>query len=211
MFIRVALIDDDANLRENFTAWLAEAEGLEVVGQFKDAESALKALPAARPDVVLMDIHLPGMDGIDCVAQLKQKMPKTQFVMLTMYENADLIFRALIAGATGYLLKRASEPELISAIKDAYNGGSPMTSSIARMVVKMVTQKNDPPAVQSLSEGLAERERQVIDLMARGYVNKEIADSLNISIETVKTYIRRIYEKLHVHGRAQAVAKYLGN
>jgi DNA-binding NarL/FixJ family response regulator len=204
---RIAIIEDDEGLRRIFAGWLKDAGGMEVVGQYGDAESALASLPRERPDVVLADINLPGLDGIECVSQLKPQMPKTQFMMLTVYEDAQRIFRALAAGATGYLLKRASRGELLDAIAEVHRGGSPMSSSIARKVVQSFTQTGSttPESAQ-----LAVRERQVLDLMARGYISKEIADNLNISIPTVNTYIRRIYEKLHVHSRAQAVAKYLG-
>ena len=203
---RVAIIEDDEGLRRIFAGWLKEAGGMEVVAQFGDAESALASLPQARVDVVLADINLPGLDGIGCVSQLKPQMPQTQFMMLTVYEDAQRIFRALAAGATGYLLKRASRGELLAAIAEVHRGGSPMSSSIARKVVQSFAQAA-PAAPESAQ--LAVRERQVLDLMARGYISKEIADNLNISIPTVNTYIRRIYEKLHVHSRAQAVAKYL--
>jgi DNA-binding NarL/FixJ family response regulator len=203
---RIAIIEDDEGLRRIFAGWLKDAEGLEVVSQYGDAESALASLPRDRPDVVLADINLPGLDGIECVSRLKPQMPKTQFMMLTVYEDAQRIFRALAAGATGYLLKRASRGELLDAIAEVHRGGSPMSSSIARKVVQSFTQASStaPESAQ-----LAVRERQVLDLMARGYISKEIADSLNIGIPTVNTYIRRIYEKLHVHSRAQAVARYL--
>jgi DNA-binding NarL/FixJ family response regulator len=205
--VRIAIIEDDAGLRGIFAGWLADADGIKVVSQFKDAESALKTLPGEPPDVVLADINLPGLDGIECVARLKPDMPKTQFMMLTVYEDAQRIFRALAAGATGYLLKRASRAELLDAIAEVHRGGSPMTSSIARKVVQSFTLAgaSTPEATE-----LAPRERQVLDLMARGYVSKEIGESLNISVPTVNTYIRRIYEKLHVHSRTHAVAKYLG-
>lgn len=207
--VRIAIIEDDAGLRGIFAGWLANASEFKLVSQFKDAESALKSLPGDPPDVVLADINLPGLDGIECVARLKPEMPHTQFMMLTVYEDAQRIFRALAAGATGYLLKRASRAELLEAIAEVHRGGSPMTSSIARKVVQSFTQTEtaSPPEPQT---ELAPRERQVLDLMARGYVSKEISESLNISVPTVNTYIRRIYEKLHVHSRTHAVAKYLG-
>lgn len=206
--VRIAIIEDDAGLRGIFAGWLANAGEFKVVSQFKDAESALKSLPGNPPDVVLADINLPGLDGIECVARLKPAMPKTQFMMLTVYEDAQRIFRALAAGATGYLLKRASRAELLDAIAEVHRGGSPMTSSIARKVVQSFT----PTGTTSMpgQTDLAPRERQVLELMARGYVSKEIGESLNIGVPTVNTYIRRIYEKLHVHSRTHAVAKYLG-
>jgi len=152
-----------------------------------------------------MDINLPRMNGVEAVRMLKPDLPNTQFVMLTVYEDADHIYNALSAGATGYLLKQTPRDELLNALGDVHGGGSPMTSNIARKVVQSFTQ---PPAAGSQSEGLSPREREVLELLARGYLYKEIAEKLNISVPTVNTYVRRIYEKLHVRSRAQAVARY---
>jgi DNA-binding NarL/FixJ family response regulator len=152
-----------------------------------------------------MDINLPGMNGIECVRQLKPLLPETQFVMLTVYEDADHIFNALAAGASGYLLKRMPRAELLASLKDVQAGGSPMSSNIARKVVQSFQRIGSP---MSNEEDLSARERDVLGLLERGYLYKEIADSLQISVVTVNSYIRRIYEKLHVRSRAQAVAKY---
>jgi DNA-binding NarL/FixJ family response regulator len=208
MSTQVSLIEDDARLRGIFGRWLREAEGLRLHSEFPDAESALVALPSQSPDVVLVDINLPGLDGVECVRRLKPLMPKTQFMMVTVYEDARRIVGALEAGATGYLLKRASRNELLNAIADVQRGGSPMSSSIARKVVQSFQRVPLSPPPESAQ--LAGREQQVIDLIARGYVTKEIADQLQVSIPTIKTYIRRIYEKLHVRSRGEAVAKHLG-
>ena len=162
-------------------------------------------LPAEKPTVVLMDINLPGVNGIECVRRLKPLLPDTQFVMLTVYEDPEHIFNALEAGASGYLLKRMPRAELLVALKDVHAGGSPMTSNIARKVVQSFRRTETQP---SDAVDLSPREREVLDLLARGYLYKEIAESLQISVPTVNTYIRRIYEKLHVRSRSQAVAKF---
>ena len=203
--ITVSIVEDDAPARGMLADWIHRASGFRCAGQYGSAEAALAALPAEKPAVVLMDINLPGMSGIECVRQLKPMLPNTQFVMLTVYEDADHIFNALAIGASGYLLKRVSRGELLAALRDVHAGGSPMSSNIARKVVKSFLR----PALQS-SEAveLSPREREVLELLARGYLYKEIAESLRISIPTVNTYIRRIYEKLHVRSRSQAVAKF---
>ena len=206
---RVSVIEDDARLRTIIVSWLRNSENVSFFSEFPDAESALIALPEQAPEVVLVDINLPGLDGVEFVRRAKQLIPNSQFMMLTIYEDAKRIAAALAAGATGYLLKRAKREELLEAIIDAHEGGSPMTSSIARKVVQMFHQPALTPTHQRGQ--LTQREEQVLDLIGRGYVNKEIADKLQISIPTVKTYIRRIYEKLHVHSRGEAVAKYLGH
>lgn len=203
--IAVSIVEDDAPARNILAEWLHRAAGFRCASHYGNAEAALAALPAEKPAVVLMDINLPGMSGIECVRRLKPLLPKTQFVMLTVYEDADHIFNALAVGASGYLLKRVSRGELLEALQDVHAGGSPMSSNIARKVVQSFLR----PAMQS-SEAveLSPREREVLELLARGYLYKEIAESLRISIPTVNTYIRRIYEKLHVRSRSQAVAKF---
>jgi DNA-binding NarL/FixJ family response regulator len=203
MAIAVSIVEDDAQARKILAGWINRASGFRLAGEWGDAESALKFLPEKQPDVVLMDINLPGMSGVEAVKRLKPTLPATQFVMLTVYEDADHIYNALVAGATGYLLKLTSRAELLSALGDVHRGGSPMTSNIARKVVQSFKQ----PPVASGQE-LSPREQEVLELLARGYLYKEIAERLNISGPTVNTYIRRMYEKLHVRSRAQAVAKY---
>lgn len=210
--IAVAIIEDDAPAREILVRWLRQADGFRCVGEHASAESALRHLPQEKPDVVLVDINLPGLNGIECVRRLKPQLPQTQFVMLTVYEDADHIFDALKAGATGYLLKQTTRPELLAAVRQVHAGGSPMTSNIARKVVQSFQQKpavrGTPPSEGADMAELSPREREVLDLLARGYLYKEIADTLNISLPTVNTYIRRIYEKLHVRSRWQAAARY---
>ena len=203
--IAVSIIEDDAPARGILADWIRRAPGFRCAGVHGSGESALATLPAEQPTVVLMDINLPGMTGIECVRRLKPLLPDTQFVMLTVYEDAEHIYNALAAGASGYLLKRTPRAELFAALKDVHAGGSPMTSHIARKVVQSFQQSG----VQlSDAEDLSPREREVLELLARGYLYKEIAEALQISVPTVNTYIRRIYEKLHVRSRSQAVAKF---
>jgi len=207
--IRVSIVEDDAQTREILADWVNRAEGFACVSAYGTGEEAAAALPALAPDVVLMDINLPGLKGPDCVRRLKPALPKTQFVMLTVYEDSDHIFKALQSGASGYLLKQTRRAELINALRDVHAGGSPMTANIARKVVQCFHQL---PAPEADSEDAvpSPREREVLDLLARGYLYKEIAETLKISQVTVNTYVRRIYEKLHVHSRSQAIAKYTG-
>lgn len=206
MPIRICLIEDDARLRHLIARWLQREPGFSVVNEYADAESAIQNMPQDHPDVALVDINLPGQSGIDCVRQLKPKLPATQFGMVTVYEDANKIFEALAAGATGYLLKQTPQAELVVAIRELHRGGSPMSPNIARMVVQSFRQ----PVAPAKSEPaflLSQREQQVLDGLVRGDLYKEISDALGISMGTLHTYIRRIYEKLHVHSRSQAVAK----
>jgi len=203
--IAVSIVEDDEPARQLLAGWINRAKGFHCVGEHGTAESALEGLCKEKPEVVLMDINLPGLSGIECVRQLKPRLPDTQFVMLTVYEDADHIFNALSAGASGYLLKRASREGLLTALRDVHAGGSPMTSSIARKIVQSFRQA---PSGAPAPPDLSQREQEVLGLLARGYACKEIADPLGISVTTVSTYVRRIYEKLHVHSRAQAVATY---
>lgn len=202
--ITVSIVEDDAQARKILSGWISHAAGFRLAGDWGDAESAVLALPDSKPEVVLMDINLPGMSGVEAVRKLKPVLPKTQFVMLTVYEDADHIYDALAAGATGYLLKETPRQDLLAAIEDVHRGGSPMTSNIARKVVQSFGRARHSTAADDLSP----REQEVLDLLASGYLYKEIAERLNISIPTVNTYVRRMYEKLHVRSRAQAVAKY---
>jgi DNA-binding NarL/FixJ family response regulator len=204
--IAVAIVEDDVPAREILAGWIRNADGFRCVGEFDDAESALAKLPGEKPSVVLFDINLPGMNGIECVRKLKPRLPDTQFVMVTVYEDANHIFNALSAGASGYLLKQTRRNELIDALKDVHAGGSPMSSQIARKVVQNFHRNETRTDGETVE--LSPREREVLELLARGYLYKEIAEMLQIGVQTVNTYIRRIYEKLHVRSRAQAVAKY---
>ena len=208
MPIAVSIVEDNDKLRDTLARVLNRAEGFHCVSDYASAEDALNHLPQVRPDVVLMDINLPGMNGVECVRQLKQLLPQTQVMMLTVYEDTENIFNALTAGASGYMLKRTSSPELLEAIQEVSRGGSPMTMHIARKVVQSF-QKT--AATAPSAENLSEREQQVLDLLSQGLMYKEIADKLEISYETVHTYIRRIYEKLQVRTRTEAVTKFLGH
>jgi len=203
--ISVSIVEDDGQARQILAGWIRRAEGFRCVSDYGTGEKALENLPQQNPCIALMDINLPGISGIETVRQLKPMLPQTQFVMLTVYEDADHIFNALAAGATGYLLKQTPRRELLTALREVYAGGSPITSNIARKVVQSFQAK---PALSRSPEDLSPREREVLDLVARGDLYKEIADSLEISVPTVCTYIRRIYEKLQVRSRSQAIAKY---
>lgn len=206
MKIRLALVEDDAPTRQILADLVRSADQLELVAMFVDGESAVAELPRHQPDVVLMDINLPALSGVECVRRLRPALPHTQFLMLTVYEDADHIFAALSAGATGYLLKSTRREELLTAIQQVVDGGSPMSSGIARKVVQSFARAEAP---RSDLSALSPREQAVLSLLAQGLLYKEIADSLAISVPTVNTYIRRIYEKLHVRSRSQAIATYL--
>jgi DNA-binding NarL/FixJ family response regulator len=206
MPITVSIVEDNDQLRGTLARVLNRAEGFQCLGHYPSAEAALEALPKERPNVVLMDINLPGMNGVECVRRLKQIMPDTQVMMLTVYEDTENIFNALAAGASGYLLKRTTSAELLEAIRDVQKGGSPMTTHIARKVVQSFQRA---PGSTQPTEDLSPREKEVLDCLAQGFLYKEIAEKLGISYETVHTYIRRIYEKLQVRTRTEAVAKFL--
>lgn len=206
MPIKVALVEDDEGIRSSISALIRRAPALRLAGDYPDAETALKEIPRRPPDVVLMDINLPGMNGVECVRQLKSTVPAVQFMMLTVYEDSDSLFNSLKAGASGYLLKRTAASRLLEAIQDVYDGGSPMTPQLARRVVQFFTRATEGASpVSRLSPG----EREFLDQLAKGYAYKEIADRMSISIDTVRSYVRTVYEKLHVHSRTEAVVKYL--
>jgi DNA-binding NarL/FixJ family response regulator len=206
MAISVSIVEDNEKLRGTLARVLNRAEGMTCVSQHESAEAALAELPAIKPDVVLMDINLPGINGVECVRQLKVLLPKTQVIMLTVYEDTENIFNALAAGASGYMLKRTPAAELLEAVHAVLRGGSPMTMHIARKVVQSF-QKS--PGSIAATENLSEREQQVLELLSQGLIYKEIADKIGVSYETVHTYVRRIYEKLQVRTRTEAVAKFL--
>ena len=212
MPITVSIVEDSDQLRSTLARMIGRAEGFQCLGDYGTAEDALDAIPKNPPNVVLMDINLPGMNGVECVRKLKQLVPSTQVVMLTAYEDTENIFNSLAAGASGYLLKRSKSAEILEAIGDVQNGGSPMTTHIARKVVQSFQASAAaaaPAAPAEPSEALSPREQEVLDLLSQGFMYKEISDKLGISFETVRTYIRRIYEKLHVRTRTEAVAKAL--
>jgi DNA-binding NarL/FixJ family response regulator len=206
MPIQVSIVEDNDQLRGTLARLINRAEGFACLSQFATAEAALEGLPKERPQVVLMDINLPGLNGVECVRRLKQMAPEISAVMLTAYEDTENIFNALAAGANGYLLKRAPRAELLEAIREVHRGGSPMTTHIARKVVQSF-QRTAPAAPPG--ETLSAREQEVLDHLSQGFLYKEIAEKMGISYETVHTYIRRIYEKLQVRTRTEAVAKFL--
>lgn len=200
--VKIGLVEDDPRTRSLFKEWIESIKDFRCARAYGDGASAVAGLPTDQPDIVLMDINLPQLSGIECVRRLKDKMPGTQFVMLTVYEDTEHIFSALKAGAVGYLLKRGTRQELLEALEEVRTGGSPMTSIIARKVVQAF---NKPQG--SGCEDLSPRERAVLEMLAQGLFCKEIGEALQIRLNTVYTYIRRIYEKLHVHSRMEAVAK----
>jgi DNA-binding NarL/FixJ family response regulator len=204
--ITISIVDDEAALRRSIATFINGAPGFKCVSAYASAEEALRRLPLDHPDVVLMDINMEGMNGIECAARLKAGHPEMQIVMLTVYEDADQIFNALSAGASGYMLKRATPSNLLEAIKDVHEGGSPMSASIARKVVASFQKIAGPGARFG---ALSAREQMVLERLAKGSPYKQIAAELEITVPTVRNYLRRIYEKLHVQSRTEAVAKYL--
>jgi DNA-binding NarL/FixJ family response regulator len=212
MPIRIAMIEDDAPFAEALRRYFELSKAVECAGSFRSAEDALAQVPALAPALLLVDINLPKMNGIEFVGQITALCPGILCLMLTMYEESPLIFDALKAGACGYLLKRTKPAEIAAAIIQAHEGGSPMSPQIARQVVSYFKKAEPLPAPAPTPDlmNLADREREVLDLLAKGFLYKEIADQLGISVHTVNSHLRRIYEKLHVRSRAQAVAKYRG-
>lgn len=194
-------------MRESVSQVLNQAPGLRCMSTYASAEAAVRDLPQQKPDVALVDINLPGMNGIECVAKLKAQLPQLQVLMLTRYEQSDMIFDSIRAGASGYLLKHTSAAELIQAVEQVHSGGAPMTMQIARKVINHFQQIQKPA---SDVEKLTAREQGVLNLLAKGYLYKEIANQLGISINTLRNHLRTIYDKLHVHSRTEATVKYLG-
>lgn len=201
----VIVVEDDRGLREQLVKILNSGPAIRCIGACASAEDALEVIPSKNPDVVLMDIRLPGMSGIDCVAELRRLKPELQIIMLTVYEDSESIFRALKAGAAGYLVKSSPPAKLLEAILDVSKGGAPMSSHIARKVVQHF--HGSGPAAEG-EEQLSPREREVLDLLAGGYIYKEIGDKLGISPETVRTHVKNICEKMHVRSRLEAVGKH---
>jgi DNA-binding NarL/FixJ family response regulator len=207
MSVTLSIVEDNAEFRESLLAMLASAPGFECLRAYGSAEEALAGIPVAPPAVVLMDINLPGMNGVECVRRLHALAREVKVIMLTVYEDTENIYAALKAGASGYILKRTSPAKLLEAIQDVVDGGAPMSSAIARKVVQSF---QEIESVEAKVESLSAREQEVLDMLAKGYLYKEISDKLQLSLGTVKTYVRRIYEKLRVQSRTQAVVKYLG-
>jgi len=207
MSISVSIVEDDSEVRSSLARLINGSPGYRCVSQHGSGENALREIPKINPNVALMDINLPGMSGVECVRRLKPLLPATQIIMLTVYQNTGNIFDALAAGATGYLLKQTPPAELLAAIQSVHTGGSPMSSHIARKIVQSFQQK---PCTSPGEQSLSPREGQVLDLLTKGYLYKEIAEMMQVTYATVHTHIRHIYEKLHVRSRTEAVARHLG-
>jgi len=207
MPVTVSIVEDHRDTRERLAELLGDEPNLRFLNGYATAEEALRHLPNALPDVVLVDIRLPGMSGIDCVGRLNAKFPQLQVLMLTTYEENDLIFQSIRAGASGYLLKNAQFTDLVQAIQEVRSGGAPMSMHIARKVVDHFREIQKP---STEIEKLTGREQEILALVAKGRPDKEIASTLGISIPTVRTHLRHIYDKLHVQCRTEATLKYLG-
>jgi len=208
MSITLAIVEDLDEVREGLKHFISLSPEFKVLDTYKTAEEAAFEIPKQKPEIVIMDISLPGMNGIECIRAIKNKVPGTQFMMFTVYENDEKVFEALKAGATGYLLKNTGMVQMIEALKELYNGGSPMSANIARKLVKVFhEQEKNTAAVEILSQ----RENEILQLLARGLLYKEIAEQLHISTNTVRQHIHKIYEKLHVQNRTEAINKAYGN
>ena len=205
--ITIAIVEDDRGTCEGLVELLSRETRVRCVGVYPTGEAAVLDIPLLKPEVALVDINLPGMDGIECVGRLKNQLPRLQVLMLTKYEESDLIFNSLRAGASGYLLKKRLTVELVSAIEQVHAGGAPMSMQIARKVVDHFSQISQPA---SNLDKLTPREQEVLALLAKGFLYKEISDRLGISFHTLRNHQRAIYEKLHIHSRTEATAKYLG-
>lgn len=207
MTIRVAIVEDDEGLATSLKWLLNGTDGFECVGTWSSGEAALAEIGNVMPDVVLMDLNLPGMDGAACARRIKGMLPSTQIMVLTMFEDDEKVFNSLESGASGYLLKRTSPARILEAIRELREGGSPMSPHIARLVVQRF---QSPPSSAELAS-LTPREQQILALLSKGFLYKEIGAQLGIGFETVRTHLRSIYDKLHVHSRTEAVVKYLGH
>jgi DNA-binding NarL/FixJ family response regulator len=203
--ITAAIVEDDAIVRDSLSRLVGGATGFRCVDACATGEEAIRRFIECQPQVVLMDVHLPRMSGIECTRQLKKILPATQVLMLTVYEDSESIFQALKAGASGYLLKRSEPEEVLRALGDVYEGGSPMTSQIARKVVQSF---REPSPSADIAVSLTSRENEILSYLSKGFANKEIADKMAITVPTVRTHLRHIYEKLHVRSRTEAIVKY---
>jgi DNA-binding NarL/FixJ family response regulator len=205
--ITISIVEDQRDMRESLVEWLGSAPGLRCIGAHASAEDALRNIPAENPDVVLMDINLPGMNGIQCLSRLKEILPNTQVLMLTTYDQGDMIFDSLRAGANGYLLKNMTREELVNSVQQVRAGGAPMSLQIARKVINHFHPTKKPaPGIEQLTN----REHEILKLLAKGFMYKEIADHLSISMSTVRTHISAVYQKLHVQSRTEAAMKLVG-
>jgi DNA-binding NarL/FixJ family response regulator len=202
--IKVAIVEDHKTTREVLERILGLSSDCRCVCTCATAEEALRAIPGHQPEVVLMDIQLPKMSGVECVGKIKELLPATQVIMVTVYEDPDNIFRALRAGASGYVLKRAKPETILGAIREVQRGGVPMSAEIAR---KVISYFHAQAAATKETENLSHREREVLDLVAQGFSNKEIAERLGVSLDAVLWHLKHIYQKLHVHSRSEAILK----
>jgi two-component system, NarL family, response regulator LiaR len=205
--ITICIVEDRKDIRESLKILVSEPADCACIADFSNGEDALKQIPELQPDVVLMDIDLPGMNGIDCIRQLKPLCPGVQFMICTVYDEDEKIFDALAAGANSYILKRSDSDTLINSIRDLHNGGSPMSSDIARKIVRQF-QKALPAEKEDYH--LTEREKEILELLAKGLTYQQAADKIFISGKTIKKHVYNIYEKLHVNSRTEAVNKYYG-
>ncbi|HVT86316.1 MAG TPA: response regulator transcription factor [Chitinophagaceae bacterium] len=206
MSITLIIVEDLEEVRDGLKNFISLSSDFTVLDTYKTAEEALVGIPQLKPDIVIMDINLPGMSGIECIRHIKNKIPSTQFMMFTVYENDEKVFDALKAGASGYLLKNTGLVQLIEALKELYNGGSPMSANIARKLVTVFREQNKTENIETLSP----RENEILQLLSKGLLYKEIADQLHISTATVRQHIHKIYEKLHVQNRTEAINKAFG-
>jgi DNA-binding NarL/FixJ family response regulator len=207
MSISLAIVEDLDEVRDGLKNFISLSSDFKILDTFKTAEEALFDIPRLKPDIVIMDINLPGMNGIECIKQVKDKTPHTQFMMFTVYENDEKVFEALKAGASGYLLKNTGLVQLIESLKELYNGGSPMSANIARKLVTLFRSEQKETTNLAI---LSSRENEILQLLAKGLLYKEIAEQLHISTSTVRQHIHHIYEKLHVQNRTEAINKAFG-
>lgn len=208
MSIRVCLVEDDREIRQLLSDLILESDKFDFLGGFETAEDLMRAFQKLQPDVVIMDLQLPGRSGTECIRELKLKRPDTQFLVCTVFEDNERVYDALLAGATGYMLKSSDSLRIIDAISSVYKGESPMSGVIARKVIDNFTSRKKS---SEYAEKLTEREREIVELLSRGYRYKEIAAQLGLSTETVRTHIRNVYEKLQVGTRTEAINKIYGN
>ena len=206
--IRVGIVEDNVGVRRTLQALLDDTPGFSCLCTCGSGEEALRVIPRDPPDVVLMDLHLPNLSGIETTARLTQDLPRLSIIMITVYSDVESVFKALRAGACGYLLKRASPEEILEAVREVSRGGAPMTSEIAR---KVVAAFQDPATAKSEDEGLSRREREILEALCQGYSNQDIASRLSLSVETVRWHLKKIYEKLHVTSRTEAMAKFMSS
>lgn len=205
--ISISIVEDIEEVRESLSKLIRESDDFILFTAYLNAESALKGIPEEQPEIVIMDINLPGISGIDCIRRIKDDCPRTQFLIYTIFEDDEKVFEALEAGASGYLLKKTPKDKIVSALKELHEGGSPMSTHIARKVIQSFRQQNH---LSEKSNLLTPKEREVLELLAKGFMYKEIGEKLHISLNTVKQHIHKLYEKLHVSNRTSAINKLYG-